>query len=52
MPVPEDDASPAEREQAAQQEADGRRRSSDVLAKAAENYRRQLKAQRRAPSTT
>ena len=47
MTVPEDDVSPAEREQAAAQKQ-RRATLTDVLAKAAEGYRKQLKASPRA----
>ncbi len=47
MTVPDDDVSPAEREQAAAQKQ-RRATLTDVLAKAAEAYRRQLKASPRA----
>ena len=47
MTVPEEDSSPAEREQAARQK-ERRATLADVLAKAAEGYRKQLKASPRA----
>src|SRR2546429_6740400 len=47
MTVPDDDVSPAEREQAAAQKQ-RRATLTDVLAKAAEGYRKQLKASPRA----
>ena len=49
MAVPEDESTPAERERAAAQKQ-RQATLSDVLAKAAEHYRRQLKASPRQPS--